>query len=221
MSGDSTYFFAPSAEPFNPNIEDNQRRTQELIGRNHVGYFDELGYHYFTREVYDAFYPGYGDMWPTLHGAVSMTYEQGSARGLSWRRPDGSILTYGDGVDRNFVTSLSTIEAAAPNRVQLLGEYTDFRASGGRQANGNAAAVFDASTNSWNADRLARQLAYQGITVERLEGRQSCVVPALKKAPMWSGMTNPRGVWRERCWNRRQTFRRTSLMNRNVGGKQA
>lgn len=173
MSGDSTYFFAPSAEPFNPNIEDNQRRTQELIGRNHVGYFDELGYHYFTREVYDAFYPGYGDMWPTLQGAVAMTYEQGSARGLSWRRPDGSILTYGDGVDRNFVTSLSTIEAAARNRVQLLGEYTDFRASGGRQANGNAAAVFDASTNSWNADRLARQLAYQGITVERLEGRQS------------------------------------------------
>jgi len=173
MGGDASYFFAPSAEPFNPNIEDNQRRTQELIGRNHVGYFDSLGYDYFTREVYDAFYPGYGDMWPTLHGAVAMTYEQGSARGLSWRRPDGSILTFADGVDRHFVTSLSTAEAAARNREQLLGEYADFRATGGRLPNSNVAAVLDASENSWNAGRLARQLAAQGITVERFEGTQS------------------------------------------------
>ena len=173
MSGDDSYFFAPSAEPFNPNIEPEQRQIQELIGRNHVGYFDEFGYDYFTREVYDAFYPGYGDMWPTLHGAVAMTYEQGSARGLAWRRPDGSVLTYKDGVDHHFVTSVSTAEAAARNRSRLLEEYARFRASGGRQASGTVAAVFDASENRWNADRMARQLAYQGITVERLEGAQN------------------------------------------------
>mgnify|MGYP003648415900 CR=1 FL=1 len=69
MGGDSSYFFAPSAEPFNPNVVQSQRDAQDLIGRNHARWFDRLGYDYFTREVFDAFYPGYGDMWPTLQGA--------------------------------------------------------------------------------------------------------------------------------------------------------
>ena len=169
MSGDSTYFFAPSAEPFNPYISSAQRQGQVTIGRNNGGYFDLLGYEYFTREVYDAFYPGYGDMWPTMQGGVAMTYEQASPRGLLWRQRDGDLLTYEDGVHHNFVASLSTAEATARNRRAFLESWVEARS--GADGDGAEATVFDASTNRWNAQNLARQLAAQGIEVERLSGR--------------------------------------------------
>ena len=44
---------------------------------------------YFTREVYDSFYPGYGDRGRCYQGAIGMTYEQASARGLALKRDDG------------------------------------------------------------------------------------------------------------------------------------
>lgn len=175
MSGDSTYFFAPSAEPFNPEIVQSQRDAQGLIGRNHGTWFDRLGYAYFTREVYDAFYPGYGDMWPTLQGAVAMTYEQASARGLAWRRRDGSTLTYADGVNHHFVASLSTAQVVAENRERFLNDFVSFRASASTSADDPQAMLLSLSGNRWGAERMARNLAAQGIEVGRVEpGTSAC-----------------------------------------------
>lgn len=175
MGGDSTYFFAPSAEPFNPHIAAGQRAAQEVIGRNHARWFDRLGYSYFTREVYDAFYPGYGDMWPTLQGAVSMTYEQGSPRGLRWRRRDGSLLTFSDAVDHNFVASVSTAEVVANNRERFLREYTGFRAAAAADSSGPQAVLLGRAGNNWGADRLARNIADQGIEISSFSaGTSAC-----------------------------------------------
>ena len=55
----------------------------------HAAHFDERGWAYYIREVYDAFYPGYGDSWPTFQGSIGNTYEQASARGLVFARRDG------------------------------------------------------------------------------------------------------------------------------------
>jgi hypothetical protein len=170
MGGDSTYFFPPSAEPFNPQIVPSQRSGQGIIGRNNAGWFDRLGYRYFTREIFDAFYPGYGDMWPTLHGSVALTYEQGSARGLVWRRNDGTMLTFGDGVDRNFIASLSTAQAVAENRQRFLSDFTEFRASAAASTSGPQAVVFSRTGNRWGAERLARLLARQGVEVSEVSG---------------------------------------------------
>ena len=49
----------------------NQTHTQEqkdlraIFGAGNAKWFDKFGINYFTREVYDGFYPGYGDSWPT------------------------------------------------------------------------------------------------------------------------------------------------------------
>lgn len=175
MGGDSSYFFAPSAEPFNPNIVDSQRDAQALIGRNHGEWFDRLGYDYYTREVFDAFYPGYGDMWPTLQGAIAMTYEQASARGLEWRRRDGSLLTYADGVDRHFIASLSTAQVVAENRGRFLRDFVAFRDSASTSTDGPQAVLLDIASNRWGAERMARNLAAQDIAVSRLApGASAC-----------------------------------------------
>lgn len=175
MGGDETYFFAPSAEPFNPYVTSAQREKQDLIGRNHARWFDRFGIEYFTREVYDAFYPGYGDMWPQLNGAIAMTYEQGSARGLVYDRTDGRQLTYRDGVMAHFLSTLSTAEVVARNKNAFLGDYARFRAAAiaDNQTANDRYIAFDLSQNRWQAERLARQLVAQGIAVTRLAGPQA------------------------------------------------
>ncbi|MCW5724437.1 MAG: carboxypeptidase [Maricaulaceae bacterium] len=167
MGGDSSYYFAPAAEPFNPQLSTGQRAAQDLIGRNNARWFDRMGFAYFTREVFDAFYPGYGDMWPALHGAIAMTYEQGSPRGLVWRRMDGSELTYADGVTQNFIASLSTAEIVAHNRERFLRDFMEYRAAAASDRSGPRAFVFGGGVNRWGAERLARLLAAQGIEVSR------------------------------------------------------
>ncbi|WP_128891952.1 M14 family metallopeptidase [Erythrobacter sp. HKB08] len=172
MSGDDTYFFPPSADPFNPNITPDQRQKQVLLGRNHARWFDMLGIPYFTREVYDAFYPGYGDTWPTLNGAIASTFEQGSARGLVWERRDGTLLTYREGVRNHFLATLSTAETVAKNADTFLRDYASYRRAA-RAATPGGRYVIDLAEKRWNAESLARRLAFQGIAVRRVEGPAS------------------------------------------------
>lgn len=172
MGGDQSFFFPPAAEPFNPNITDAQRQKQVLIGRNHARWFDNNGIDFFTREIFDAFYPGYGDMWPTLNGAIAMTYEQGSARGLRFTKNDGRELTYREGVKNHFIATLSTAEVVADNKDRFLTDYAAYRASAVADGRNSTARYFviDLATRRWQAERLGRRLAAQGVKVVRVEG---------------------------------------------------
>ena len=86
MGSETSYYFAPEAIPFNPHLTKEQKTSLDWFGRNNAKYFDQLGYPYFTRELYDAFFPGYGASWPAYYGSIAMTYEISSVRGLVYRR---------------------------------------------------------------------------------------------------------------------------------------
>lgn len=83
---------------------------------------------YFTRQVFDLFYPGYGDTWPTFNGAVGMTYEQGGGgrggRGII--TAEGDTLTLRNRIDHHHTTSLSTVETAANNHERIVHEFEQF-----------------------------------------------------------------------------------------------
>lgn len=169
MSGDQSYFFAPEAVPYNPLLTRSQKETLVLFGRNHGRWFDRFGIPYFTREIYDAFYPGYGASWPSYYGGIAMTYEQGSSRGLIWRRRDGSDLHYADAIRNHLITSLSTAEVVATNRERLWRDYLGYRRSaiveGGR---GDIRSyILPTQRNRAGTEELARLLAFHGIEVGR------------------------------------------------------
>jgi hypothetical protein len=166
MGTDETFFFPPEAEPLNPLLTPETLESREIIGRNTARRFDQAGVAYFNRQTYDAFYPGYGDGWPAYLGAVSMTYEQGSARGLAARRSSGEVITYRETVRNHLIASLSTIEAAAANRERLLRNayaYAQDGISGGRGAFVLAPNPADPTT----VDRLAGLLTRSGVEVGR------------------------------------------------------
>ena len=163
MGGNSTYYFAPPADPFNPLITEGQRKGFDLFGRANAAEFDKRGFAYFVREVYDAFYPGYGDSWPMFHGAVAMTYEQASARGLAFQREDGTMLTYKRAVTQHFTAAITTAVTAAKNRERLLRDFLDYRRGAiALGQKGTREYLIPPGKDAARAARLARLLAAQG-----------------------------------------------------------
>jgi len=166
MGGNSTYYFAPPAEPLNPHITKEQGKWFEAFGRANAQRFDERGFSYFIREVYDSFYPGYGESWPIFQGAIGMTYEQASARGLVLRRRDESLLTYRDGVLHHFTAAVTTAATAAKNREALLRDFLNYRRSA-MEVPGPREYLLSSPQDPSRADQLARLLVRQGIEVGR------------------------------------------------------
>lgn len=167
MGRDGNFFFPPEADPINPTHTQEQKALRALFGENNGKWFDNFGIQYFTREVFDGFYPGYGDSWPTSQGAIAMTYEQASSRGLVARGKDGSLLTFKDTVRNHFVASLATIETAAKYRSRILNSFYDFRKSAideGAQS-ATKSYIIPAQTNQSGADKLAAVLSRQGIEI--------------------------------------------------------
>jgi len=168
MESDATYYFAPPAEPINENIPASIRRWWGVFGAANAAAFDRAGLDYYTAERFDGYYPGYGDSWPTLHGAVGMTYEQASSRGLAIERKDGSILTLREAARHHFLSSLTTIATAAAHRQEMLVDarryHRDAIAAG---ETGPVRAYLVPPAPAATALRLATLLARQGVEVYR------------------------------------------------------
>lgn len=128
QSYDSPYYFAPAAEPYHKAITEWQREFQYTIGQNHAEYFNENDWLYFTREVFDLFYPSYGDTYPIFNGAIGMTYEQAGSgyAGLGIIKPEGDTLSLNDRLTHHYTTGLSTVEVSSKNAQQLVSEFADY-----------------------------------------------------------------------------------------------
>jgi hypothetical protein len=170
MSGNSTYFFPPTAPPSNPWFTASQIQLMDVFGEANARAFDERGFAYFNRDTYDLFYPGYVDMWPMTHGALGMTYEQASARALVLKKSDGTLMTYGDGVTHHFTAAIRTLVTAARNRERILRDYLDFRQDGIQGGDGRVAEYVLTSHDPGMTERLARTLVRNGVEVFRASG---------------------------------------------------
>lgn len=129
MSPSATYFFPPPAKPVLPMLDSLLGKWFDTYGHGNAAAFDKYHFVYYTHETYDLFYPSYGDIWPSLNGAVGMTYEQGGggAAGLIYELPEHQrILTLHDRVAHHFISSLATIDTSARNRQSRLHDFYEF-----------------------------------------------------------------------------------------------
>src|SRR5690625_6520175 len=76
------------------------------------GYFaealDGLGSLYFTKEVFDNTYPGYGSTYPNFLGGLGLVFEQASARGHLQENEYGE-LSFAFTIRHQLARSLATI----------------------------------------------------------------------------------------------------------------
>lgn len=125
---DAPYFFAPAAEPMHDYISDWQSAFQEEMGRRHAQTFDQNGWLYFTKEVFDLFYPSYGDTYPMFSGAIGMTYEQAghSTAGRAIATSAGQTLTLRERIEHHQATCLNTIEMGSKHAGRLVSNFRDY-----------------------------------------------------------------------------------------------
>ncbi|MBN8576217.1 MAG: zinc carboxypeptidase [Cytophagales bacterium] len=162
----SPYYFAPAVEPYHEVITPWQREFQVTLGKNHAKYFDEQGWLYFTKEVFDLYYPSYGDTYPTYSGAIGMTYEQagGGYGGLSITTREGDPLTLKDRLTHHHTTGLSTVEITSLNATRVVDEFEKYS----KENLNNPAApyktyVIKGDNNADKINRLAKWLDSHSI----------------------------------------------------------
>ncbi len=171
MGSNSTYYFAPPADPKNPEINEAQVKWLRKFGRNNARWFDRLQFDYFTHEVFDSFYPGYGEEWPMLQGSIGMTYEQASTRGLVVKRNDETTLKYRDAVQHHFISSLSTIQMTAHHSKELLRYFYEYRKNAMEEGRRGKVKEYIIAPGSdpGRANKLVTILMNQGIEVKMAE----------------------------------------------------
>jgi hypothetical protein len=124
MSTFSTFFFEPkqqsaSLKPITP-IENYTSLTFEFA-KQFSADLDKTGKLYFTKEIYDATYPGYGSTYADLQGSLALLFEQASSNGHVHEVPTGK-LTFSFAIKNQYTSTFATIKASIKNK-DLLYNY--------------------------------------------------------------------------------------------------
>ncbi len=165
----ASFYFAPPREPDNANNPKHLAKWFDIFAAAHGAAFDVHGWSYFRREGYDSFYPGYGEGWPMLTGAIGMLFESASSAGGSVRRNDGLLRTLKQAAWEHYSAEWATVRTSARRRTELLKDYAQARADAitSHAKNPMRAMVF-ARDDQGRADSLAAKLRENGIEVWRL-----------------------------------------------------
>ncbi len=169
MGGDS-YFFFPAATPVHKAIPEVVMKWQQIYGEGNAKAFDSYGWPYYTKIGFDMYYPGFGDSWPSMLGAIGMTYEQGGGGGVAMavKRDDGTTHTLRQRAHGHFTTSMATLKTTAERRQERLTDFLGFFRHALSLGDGpvkSYALVPD--TDPYNTDRLVDLLTRQGIEVSQ------------------------------------------------------
>jgi hypothetical protein len=126
MGGNATFFFQPGVPTrVNPLTPDKNQELTAKIGKFHAAFLDSTGSLYYSREGFDDFYYGKGSTYPDVQGCIGILFEQASSRGHAVQTVHG-ILRFPFTIKNQFVTTLSTLEAAKVLRKELLEYQRDF-----------------------------------------------------------------------------------------------
>ena len=122
-----SFFFPPTARPMNVNVGPDFQKWMEIFGRANAAAFDRYGWMYYSRDVFDFYGPFYWDLWPSLTGAIGMTYETDCTFGIRTRREDGTLCTFRGAVAKHFVSAMATIEATSARKAERIADWMKFR----------------------------------------------------------------------------------------------
>ncbi|MFS4494656.1 M14 family zinc carboxypeptidase [Maribacter sp. 2308TA10-17] len=128
MGSQATYFFEPmkvnaSYDPIMP--KENYEDLNDMFGVQFAKALDSIGSFYFTKEVFDGTYPGYGSSYPDLQGGLGLLFEQASSRGHEQKTAFGKI-TFPFTIRNQYTSSITTVKTAVANKAYMRKYQQDF-----------------------------------------------------------------------------------------------
>ena len=129
MGTSSTYFFEPSEPIGSWNMLLPESIYTDITMRfadDWAAALDSLGSLYFTKEVYDNSYPGYGSTYPNFLGGLGLVFEQASSRGHIQESEHHGILIFPFAIRNHLRTAMATVRVAVEERQGLRAYQHDF-----------------------------------------------------------------------------------------------
>lgn len=121
MGSNATYFFEPmkvngSLDPIMP--KENYEDLNNMFGAEFAKALDSIGSFYFTKEVFDGTYPGYGSSYPDIQGGLGLLFEQASSRGHEQKTAFGKI-TFPFTIRNQYTSGITTVKTAVANKAYM------------------------------------------------------------------------------------------------------
>ena len=128
MGSNATYFFEPmktngSLNPIMP--KENYEDLNTMFGAEFAKALDSIGSFYFTKEVFDGTYPGYGSSYPDIQGGLGLLFEQASSRGHEQKTAFGKI-TFPFTIRNQYTSGITTVKTAVANKAYMRKYQQDF-----------------------------------------------------------------------------------------------
>lgn len=127
MGTNSSFYFDPGLPASNnPLVPKN---LYENLHIRFAKYFEkgmnDIGSMYFTKEVFDKLYPGYGSSYVNFYGGIGFLFEQASSRGHI-QETTTVPLTFAFTIRNQVAASLATIRGSIGEKVELIKHRRDF-----------------------------------------------------------------------------------------------
>ncbi|MDX1639354.1 MAG: zinc carboxypeptidase, partial [Balneolaceae bacterium] len=191
MGSNATYFFQPGVPSrTHPLTPDRNQNLTEAIAEYHAEILDRNKRLYYSKENYDDFYYGKGSTYPDINGSIGILFEQASSRSHAQETIHG-VLKFPFTIKNQFLTTLSTLEAAQNLRPEILNHQRTFFREARQQAERSSvkAYVFGTGDDRARSYHLAEMMARHDIRVHELgesltagdetfEAGSSYIVPA-------------------------------------------
>ncbi len=132
MGTSSSFFFEPTKPlgTWNPLLPE---RLYTDITVTFAEYWaeamDGMGSLYFTGEVFDNTYPGYGSSYPNFLGGMAVLFEQASSRGHVQESSHHGDLTFAFAIRNQLRAAMATVRAANENRQTMIDYQQEFYTS--------------------------------------------------------------------------------------------
>jgi hypothetical protein len=216
MGTNSTYFFEPTRPEgsWNPLLPEELYTDITLrFADDWAASLDKIGSLYFTKEVFDNTYPGYGSTYPNFLGGLGLVFEQASARGHLQESSHHVELSFPFAIRNQLRTSLATVRTSVEERERLLEYQRDFYRSALSEAADFEVRgwIFGEDRNpSLNREFLDLLLRHR-IEVRAVEGDVEIGGNATRKGPPGSCRWSSRGTG----WCGRSSRRPTATPTRS------
>ncbi|GIV36273.1 MAG: peptidase M14 [Cyclobacteriaceae bacterium] len=121
MGTNSTFYFDPGKNSSNNPLVPSflYEHIYPLFGEHFARAMNQIGSQYFTKEVFDKLYPGYGSSYVNFYGGAGFLFEQASSRGHI-QETSALPLTFAFTIRNQVTASIATIRASLAERDKLI-----------------------------------------------------------------------------------------------------
>lgn len=131
-----TYFFPPVAQSIHKDIgRERYIEGSTILGKETAKAFDEHGWRYYVREIFDFYGAVFLDTWASLNGAIGLTHETDGGRAVRRERDDESVVTLRDGMAKHFTSAMAVLTSASKDRARFQSLFAQYKqdAAAGKQ----------------------------------------------------------------------------------------